>query len=282
MKAYKNEIEGQGVRNAHIRDAVALCQLIAQMETEVIAIEEKLFWDELKVSSMLDKLRAEQALNKGASFPSIVAFGKNGALPHYIPTPETNLTIDDSSVLTIDSGGQYLDGTIDTTRAFHFGQPTDIHKKVYTLLLRGVADLASSVFPEDTTLQEMDFVLRRPLYQHGLEYGHGSTHGTGVFLGVHEQPGYYKDDDFGMRLENLVIVVPADVENLTSKKLLTFEPLTLVPYERKLIDTNYLDDSQIKWINNYHASVLKLVGAEMLNQKKEKLYKWLRDRTKPI
>ncbi|XP_054268688.1 uncharacterized protein LOC128990367 [Macrosteles quadrilineatus] len=256
MKAYKNNVEIEGSRNAHIRDAVALSQLWSDLEE---GLAEGQLWDEMKVVAALDVLRAQQVYNRGPSFESIVAFGTNGALPHYIPKPTTNKMIDNSSLLTIDSGGQYLDGTIDTTRVFHFGKPTARQVEIYTALLQGCINLASTVFPAGQTLQELDVIIRGPLYKLGHSYGHGSTHGTGVYLGVHEafnytyevnfigsqEPGFYKENDFGMRLENLVRVVEKPARE-GSRRLLGFEPLTLVPYERKLINFKKLDKHQVK------------------------------------
>ncbi|KAF6213972.1 hypothetical protein GE061_011701 [Apolygus lucorum] len=294
MKALKNPVEVSASRRAHIKDAVALCKLYYQMEREV---PDGAHWDEIKATEILAFYRSQQKDNLGSSFPSIVAYGKNGASPHYIPTPETNLTIGTSAPVTLDTGGQYLDGTIDTTRVWHFGTPTPFQKQVYTALLQGVADLATTVFPQGSPAKLFDFVIRRPLLKLGLTFGHGTTHGTGLFLEVHEdyngtffenfigsqEPGYYKRDDFGMRLENLVVVVPSAVQNDDNRdRLMTFSPLTLVPYESKLIDRELMDQSQVNWVNNYHNDVRKLVGDEMIKQRLHILYKWLIEKTNPI
>uniref|UniRef100_A0A146LF68 Xaa-Pro aminopeptidase 1 n=2 Tax=Lygus hesperus TaxID=30085 RepID=A0A146LF68_LYGHE len=294
MKAQKNAVEVAASRRAHIKDAIALCKLYYQMEREV---PDGIHWDEIKATEILAFYRSQQKDNLGSSFPSIVAYGKNGASPHYIPTPETNVTIGTSAPVTLDTGGQYLDGTIDTTRVWHFGTPTPFQKQVYTALLQGVADLATTVFPQGSPAKLFDFVIRRPLLKLGLTFGHGTTHGTGLFLEVHEdyngtffenfigsqEPGYYKRDDFGMRLENLVVVVPAAVQNDENRdRLMTFSPLTLVPYESKLIDRELMDQSQVNWVNNYHNDVRKLVGDEMIKQRLHILYKWLMEKTSPI
>ncbi|BES92188.1 X-prolyl aminopeptidase (Aminopeptidase P) [Nesidiocoris tenuis] len=297
MKALKNPVEVESSRNAHIRDAVALCKLQYQMERE---INQSVQWDELKAAEVLAFYRSQQKYNMGSSFPSIVASGKNSALPHYTPTPETNLPIDKSAPVTLDTGGQYLDGTIDTTRVWHFGTPTDFQIKVYTALLQGVADLATTVFPGGSPSKVFDFVIRRPLLKLGLNFGHGTTHGTGLFLEVHEdyngtffenfigsqEPGYYKKGDFGMRLENLVVVVPfttdKQADGIQEDGLLTFSPLTLVPYESKLIEKDQMDKSQIDWVNQYHEKIRKIVGDEMIKQGLHSLYKWLMDKTNPI
>ncbi|XP_014239468.1 xaa-Pro aminopeptidase ApepP-like isoform X2 [Cimex lectularius] len=294
MKSSKNRIEVQGSRNAHLRDAVALCELFHLLENQV---PNEIYWDELKVVYKLQKLRSEQKWNKGSSFNAIVAFGKNGALPHYKPTKETNLKLDTEGLLTIDSGGQYLDGTIDTTRVLHFGKPSAMYKTIYTSLLKGVADLATTIFPDGTKVSDLEFIIRRPLLQLGMTFGHGTTHGTGVFLGVHEafngtyhhhfigsqEPGYYRKGEFGMRLENLIVVEDAPVKDMdNSQKLFKFSPLTLVPYEPNLIDVSNMDKSQINWLNEYHEQVRLHVGTEMVKQGKSDLYQWLVKKTTPL
>uniref|UniRef100_A0A1B6DT49 Peptidase M24 domain-containing protein n=1 Tax=Clastoptera arizonana TaxID=38151 RepID=A0A1B6DT49_9HEMI len=199
-------------------------------------------------------------------------------------------------MLTIDSGGQYLDGTIDTTRVLHFGTPTKEQQDIYTSLLQGCIDLVTTKFKPGTTLQELDPIIRKPLRDLGLSYGHGSTHGTGMYLTVHEsfdytyennfigsqEPGYYKENEFGMRLENLVQVTEVPVSNITqSQKLLTFESVTLVPYENKLINNCKLNKSTKKWLFSYYVIIRSLVGAEMIKQGRYDLYKWLIDKTDP-
>ncbi|RZF34650.1 hypothetical protein LSTR_LSTR012732 [Laodelphax striatellus] len=294
LRAIKNNVEAQGMQNAHIRDAIAICYLWALME-EGLPIGER--WDELKVAKVLERLRLQQDYNRGPSFDSIIAFGSNAALPHYIPTPSTSRKIDNSNVLMIDSGGQYLDGTIDTTRTIHFGTPTEFQKMVYTALLKGCIDMASIHFPRGSTYQQLDVIIRRPLYELGFDYGHGSGHGVGFHLAVHEgfnytydvnffgthEPGYYQANEFGMRLENIVQVV--EVQNQLpnqEKSFLTFKPITLVPYETKLIDFKQMEKHQIRWLNAYNKRIRDEVGEEMIRQGRHKLYKWLVQKTDPV
>nr|CAD7573278.1 unnamed protein product [Timema californicum] len=190
-------------------------------------------WDELRVISSLADLRRAQALNHGLSFPTIAGFGPNSALPHYESNNVTNRVLDTSSLFMLDSGGQYLDGTTDVTRTMHYGTPTNLEREIYTNLLMGCINLASTKFPEGQTLNTLEVLIRAPLYSMGLDYGHGSTHGVGTFLGVHEEPGYYRANEFGMRLENVVTVIRADVSTTTDNNVtyLAFDPVTLVPYE---------------------------------------------------
>jgi Xaa-Pro aminopeptidase len=293
MKDRKSDIEAQGMQNAHIRDAVALCHFLYMLEEGVAAGE---IWDELSAVTALDRLRNEQLLSLGPSFGTIAAFGPNAALPHYEPTVETNLVIDDTSVFMLDSGGQYLDGTTDVTRTIHLGTPTDEEREIYTSLLMGCIDIASTVFPEGQTLSSMEILIRAPLYSLGLNYGHGSTHGIGFCLAVHEafnttyhenffgsqEPGYYKENEFGMRLENIVTVVKANVTLGKDPSFLTFKPVTLVPYDNNLINPYIMSKKQLLWLNDYHAKVREIVGEEMLRQGLNDVYKWLLRKTEPI
>nr|CAD7263920.1 unnamed protein product [Timema shepardi] len=204
-------------------------------------------WDELRVISSLADLRRAQALNHGLSFPTIAGFGPNSALPHYESNNVTNRVLDTSSLFMLDSGGQYLDGTTDVTRTMHYGTPTNLEREIYTNLLMGCINLASTKFPEGQTLNTLEVLIRAPLYSMGLDYGHGSTHGVGTFLGVHEEPGYYRANEFGMRLENVVTVIRADVSTTTDNNVtyLAFDPVTLVPYEQKLINVSMLSGRQV-------------------------------------
>ncbi|KAJ9600135.1 hypothetical protein L9F63_009545, partial [Diploptera punctata] len=229
MKARKNQVEADGMRKAHIRDAAALCDFLAHFEESIAAGKE---WDEVNVSITLDQFRREQLLSKGPSFPTIAGFGPNGAAPHYIPTESQNvLKIYSNSTLVIDSGGQYLDGTTDVTRTIHLGTPTDFEREAYTRVLIGSINLASLVFPREVPMSSIDVLARTSLWQVGLTYLHGTGHGIGSFLVVHEspirviftegnltfhegyffsdEPGYYQEGKFGIRLENIVEVIKA-------------------------------------------------------------------------
>nr|CAD7454494.1 unnamed protein product [Timema tahoe] len=223
-KTMKNDVEAAGMRDAHIRDAVALCQMLHRLDEDVESGRQE--WDELRVISSLANLRRAQPLNHGLSFPTIAGFGPNSALPHYESNNVTNRVLNTSSLFMLDSGGQYLgespripagnkrvttiqtkvmafqdrypnsllhvpgdvfpDGTTDVTRTMHYGTPTNLEREIYTNLLMGCINLASTRFPEGQTLNTLEVLIRAPLYSMGLDYGHGSTHGVGTFLGVHE------------------------------------------------------------------------------------------------
>nr|CAD7412463.1 unnamed protein product [Timema poppensis] len=181
-------------------------------------------------------------------------------------------------------GDVFPDGTTDVTRTMHYGTPTNLEREIYTNLLMGCINLASTKFPEGQTLNTLEVLIRAPLYSMGLDYGHGSTHGVGAFLGVHEEPGYYRANEFGMRLENVVTVIRADVSMTTDNNVtyLAFDPVTLVPYEQKLINVSMLSGRQLQWLNDYHARTRELVGAEMLRQNLTNTYDWLVRKTQPI
>ncbi|XP_046406111.1 xaa-Pro aminopeptidase ApepP-like isoform X4 [Ischnura elegans] len=295
MKAIKNPVEAEGMKSAHVKDGVALVEFLYTIETGVRNGEQ---WDELKASRVATYLRTKQPQSHGPSFEPISAFGSNSALPHYAPTNETNKKIDGNHIFMFDSGGQYLDGTTDVTRTVFLGSAdnvTDEMRDIYTRLLMGVADLASVVFPEGTTMQNLEILLRQHLYSKGYNYGHGSTHGIGHFLGVHEafhytyaenffgsqEPGYYIPDKFGMRLENIVGVVKKELPN-ADKQYLGFETATLAPYENKLINPELMSRSQLEWVNSYHQRVMEVIGSRLLEQGKHAVHSWLEDKTLPI
>ncbi|XP_046412556.1 xaa-Pro aminopeptidase 1-like isoform X1 [Neodiprion fabricii] len=293
VKDRKTEVEANGMRNAHIKDAVALCQFLYILEEAINNGEE---YDELRAVEELSALRAAQAYNFGDSFDTIAGYAANSALPHYTPTNETNVVIGTNSTFMLDSGGQYYDGTTDVTRSMHYGTPTEEQRDTYTALLAGCIDLARLIFPVGQSYSTTDLLMRSQLYRLGRNYGHGSTHGVGYFLSVHEawnttydvnffgsqEPGYYQEGSWGMRLENLVVVVPANTTYDPEETFLTFETVTLVPYARNLIDETKLSDDQLSWLNEYHATVRLKVGAELLRQGHNATYDWLVEQTKPI
>ncbi|KAK4301818.1 hypothetical protein Pmani_026085 [Petrolisthes manimaculis] len=296
MKARKSEVEAQGMKNAHLRDAVAVCDFLAFMEREITSGQS---WDEIEAAAKLSELREQQKHYTGPSFTTISAFGPNGAVIHYRPRPDTNLEITKDSLYLVDSGGQYKDGTTDVTRTMHYGQPTPMQVEAYTRVLMGAIDLATLVFPQGTGDTDVDIVARSPLYEAGLDYRHGTGHGIGHFLGVHEaptqvriyskeehelevsqffsdEPGYYQDGEWGIRLETILTVVP------TQTKFLGFEAVTLVPFEAKLIDLSLLSDKQCEWLNKYHARVLDIVGPVLVSQGRQQAYDWLVNKTEPL
>ncbi|CAL4094121.1 unnamed protein product, partial [Meganyctiphanes norvegica] len=302
LKGQKNPIEIMGMKNSHIRDAVALCDFLAFLEKDIKSGAE---WDELSAANLLRDYRAQQEHFVSLSFGPISSFGKNGALNHYNPTIETTQKITNESTYLLDSGGQYKDGTTDVTRTMHYGTPTAYQIETYTRVLMGAIDLARVVFPEGVGDDDVDILTRQHLYAVGLDYHHGTGHGIGMFLNVHEdpilignsardnhefkvghffsdEPGYYKDGDFGIRLETILHVVEKKVPYFFKKKTLGFESVTLVPFEAKLINSTLLEPKQCRYLNDYHQQVLTIVGAEMQKQGRVQGYQWVLEKTKHI
>ncbi|XP_039278158.1 probable Xaa-Pro aminopeptidase P isoform X1 [Nilaparvata lugens] len=304
MKAEKNLVEREGMRNAHIRDAAAICEFMSMFEEQMDNNEGE--WTEMKVAETLDEIRMQQNMSRGISFPTIVGFGSHGALPHYEPTNLTNVAIDKSSTLVIDSGGHYLDGSTDVTRTYHFGNPSEEEKDSYTRVLMGHIDMASFVFPKNFPMNGADVLARGPLWQDSKDYAHGTGHGIGVFLNIHEapillswskisngkmfkegyfftdEPGYYKTGSFGIRLENVLEVVKKDEKSDSSDEFLAFRAVTLVPFEMKLVNMDLLSPMQRHWLNEYNARIRSEVGAELKRQKRMRAYNWMMKKTKDI
>ncbi|XP_046581761.1 xaa-Pro aminopeptidase ApepP-like [Haliotis rubra] len=310
MKSQKNEVERAGMQAAHIRDAVALIEFMEKLEREVKAGE---YWSEVTADADLKEHRLEQDKNRGLSFGSIAGSGSNGAIIHYRPTDATDKQITTSDMFLLDSGGQYLDGTTDVTRTFHFGVPTDYQKECYTRVLMGHINLALLKWPKGllgmTELgiagREIDAITRAPLWEVGLIYRHGTGHGIGAYLSVHEgpgrislshalnpsdealdqymffsdEPGYYEDGQFGIRLETIVMVEQANViYPFPDTEYLGFRPITLVPYEPHLIKTEMLSTKQIQWLNDYHKRVEEEIGPKL----SEAGLQWVKTRTQSI
>ncbi|HME23722.1 MAG TPA: aminopeptidase P family protein [Acetobacteraceae bacterium] len=281
-KACKNEVEQQGVRSAHRRDAVAVCRFLHFLTEAGQCGEET----EMSAAARLLSYREQVAGFRGESFPAISGAGEHGAIIHYRVTAESNRTIGADEVYLIDSGAQYLDGTTDITRTIWTGPadpPPGLRERV-TRVLKGHIAIATLVFPEGVGGAHLDAFARRALWQVGLDYDHGTGHGVGSYLSVHEgpvsisrlappipvasgmilsnEPGFYLPDHYGIRLENLLLVQPATIADAT-KPYLQFETLTLAPFDRQLIAPALLDAHDLAWLNSYHARVLGEVGPHL-------------------
>jgi len=299
MKSVKNEVEIEGMLNAQIRDSAALCDWAAFMEEEIQ--ERNANWTEISAATALEQYRRLQKDNRGLSFGTISAYGSNGAVIHYRPAEDTNKIIARDNLYLVDSGGQYLDGTTDVTRTFHYGQPTQEQIDRYTDVLRGAIDLALVRAPEGTLDSSIDLVTRQFLYKHGLDYRHGTGHGIGSYLQVHEgptritmkrekpagmkvgmffsdEPGYYKDGEFGIRLETILRVVPLPLDNPEFGTFMQFEPVTLVPFEPKLIDFNALSPDQTEWLRNYNALIEEKIASRLEAEENWRALDWVRSR----
>jgi Xaa-Pro aminopeptidase len=282
-KAVKNETEREGMRQCHIRDGAALSEYFAWLEHELT--EKKTTLDEVQAADKLEEIRSKGHKFVGLSFPTISSTGPNAAVIHYKPEPGNCSTIDPTKIYLCDSGAQYLDGTTDTTRTLHFGEPTAMEIEAYTLVLKGNIALELAVFPKGTSGFALDTLARQYLWSYGLEYRHGTGHGVGSFLNVHEgpigigtrvqysevplsvgnvisdEPGYYEDGNFGIRIENVVMVKEVQTKHrFGDKPYFGFEHVTLVPMCRKLIDVGLLSEREREWLNTYHREVLEKTG----------------------
>ncbi|KAM4019514.1 xaa-Pro aminopeptidase 2 isoform 2-T2 [Anomaloglossus baeobatrachus] len=298
-KAVKNDKEQKLLKDCHIRDAVAVVEYLLWLEKSV----PKGGVTEISGATYVDGLRAKQAYFKGPSFGTISAGGLNAALPHYRPDNQTDRTLNAGEMYLVDSGGQYYDGTTDITRTVHWGTPTDFEKEAYTRVLMGNIELSRLVFPPRTAGRVIESIARQALWEVGLNFGHGTGHGIGNFFAVHEwpvglqtnnipltkgmftsiEPGYYHDGSFGIRIEDIAVVVEAETKNLFGgEKYLTFETVTLVPYDRKLIDTSIMTDVQIKHVDKYYENIRKTLGPELQRQDLQEAFRWLEEHTRPL
>ncbi|WVZ09984.1 hypothetical protein V8G54_014514 [Vigna mungo] len=320
-KALKNSVELDGLKKAHIRDGAAVVQYLVWLDKKMqdvygasgyflekeSAKKEKqlqsLKLTEVTVSDQLESFRASKENFKGLSFPTISSVGSNAAIIHYSPKAEACAELDPDKIYLFDSGAQYLDGTTDITRTVHFGKPSTHEKACYTAVLKGHIALGNARFPNGTNGHALDILARIPLWKDGLDYRHGTGHGIGSYLNVHEgphlisfrpqarnvplqssmtvtdEPGYYEDGEFGIRLENVLIVKEADTKfNFGDKGYLSFEHITWAPYQTKLIDLKLLSPDEINWVNSYHSTCRDIL-APYLDEVENA---WLKKATEPI
>jgi len=278
-KARKNPTEQQGARQAHLRDAVAVCRFLHWLSVEAPSGRQT----EISAAAALLGFRHEAEGFRGESFPAISGAGEHGAIIHYRVTPESNRPIRPNEVYLIDSGAQYPDGTTDITRTVWTGPgdaPDELRDRV-TRVMQGHIAIATAVFPKGVGGAHLDAFARRALWQVGLDYDHGTGHGVGSYLSVHEgpvslsrlarpvaidagmilsnEPGFYLPEQYGIRLENLLLVQPADLP-AAGKPFLAFETLTLAPFDRRLLHPALMTEQELDWVNAYHARVLRTVG----------------------
>ncbi|KAM4055647.1 metallopeptidase family M24 domain-containing protein [Hirsutella rhossiliensis] len=302
-KAIKNETEMEGMRACHIRDGAALIEFFAWLEHQLVV--ENATLDEVQAADKLEELRSTKQHFVGLSFPTISATGPNAALIHYGPERGSCATIDPQSVYLCDSGAQFLDGTTDTTRTLHFGNPSGEEKKAYTLVLKGVIALDTAVFPKGTTGFALDCLARQHLWKTGLDYRHGTGHGVGSYLNVHEgpigigtrvqyaevslahgnvlsnEPGYYEDGRFGVRIENVMLVREVETDHcFGDKPFLGFSHVTMVPYCQNLVDTTLLTSAEKEWLNAYSAEILDKTRGFFEND--PLTMAWLMRETRPV
>ena len=286
-KAMKNAVELQGIADAHIRDGAAIVKLLHWLEQNASVTE-------MEISDRLRSFRAPHPLFVEPSFTTIAGSGPNGAIVHYRVTKESNRKLQQGELFLLDSGGQYPDGTTDITRTIAIGTPRPEHKDRFTRVLKGHIALALIRFPQGTCGSQLDVLARQYLWQQGLDYDHGTGHGVGCFLGVHEgpqriskrggdaalqpgmilsnEPGYYKTGAYGIRIENLVKVVEK------GERFLGFETLTCAPLDTRLIEPELLTAAEKNWLNDYHAWVLRSLGALLAADEKA----WLEAACRPV
>jgi Xaa-Pro aminopeptidase len=284
-KALKNPAEIAGQKAAQARDGAAIAKFLHWIDEEA----PKGDVDELKASDHLEALRREHDELRDLSFDSISGAGPNGAIVHYRSSEKTNRKLEKGTLYLIDSGGQYVDGTTDITRTVPIGEPTEEMRDRFTRVLKGHIAIATAVFPKGTRGSQLDSFARRPLWEAGLDYAHGTGHGVGSFLSVHEgpqrispvgssqsggdeplqagmilsnEPGYYKTGEYGIRIENLVLVVERQIEG-AEKEMLGFETLTFAPIDRRLVDVQMLEPEELIWLNCYHAHVMAKIGPRL-------------------
>jgi len=293
LKSVKNEVEIAGVRRAMEKDGVALTRFFIWLEENLKTGN----LTEISIAEELCRFRAAQPNFVGESFGTIAGYADHGAIVHYGATPETNATLKAASILLLDSGGQYLDGTTDITRTVALGTPTAQQKTDYTLVLKGHIALAKAQFPVGTRGSQLDILARKAMWDLGLNYGHGTGHGVGHFLCVHEgpqsirmdensttlqpgmiisnEPGMYRTGEYGIRIENLVQVVPA--QKTEFGQFLKFETLTLFPIDQNLINFDLLTRGEIEWLNEYHQRVYNTISPQLNEFERE----WLSGKCSP-
>ncbi len=277
-KACKNTVEIAGAKAAHTRDAVAMVRFLAWLDAQ--SPDDGL--TEIDVVKALEAFRLQTNALHDISFETICGAGPHGAIVHYRVTEDTNRPLCAGELLLVDSGGQYIDGTTDITRTMAIGTPTTEHRHCYTRVLQGMIAVSRIRFPHGVGGQHLDALARAPLWLAGQDYDHGTGHGVGSYLSVHEgpqgisrrsdvalqqgmilsnEPGYYREGEFGIRIENLIVVADAPaLAGADDRRMLAFDTLTYVPFDRRLIDTSLLTEAERHWIDGYHADTLHLLA----------------------
>ena len=295
LKAVKNGVEIENIGKVMVKDGVALTRFFYWLErysgSEPIT--------ELSLADKLNDLRSEQENYLGPSFSTIVAFNEHGALPHYSATPESDFVLGTDGILLVDSGGQYLDGTTDITRTIAIGEPTAQQKRDFTYVMKGTINLALAKFPAGTKGYQLDILARKALWENGLNYGHGTGHGVGFCLNVHEgpqniglgsgsaiiiepgmlisdEPAIYREGEYGIRIENLILCY--EDEETEFGHFLKFDTVSLCYIDKSLIDISLLDQREIDWLNSYHAEVYDKLNLYMTAEERI----WLKDKTEPL
>ncbi|MDJ1407474.1 MAG: aminopeptidase P family protein [Candidatus Midichloria sp.] len=281
LKACKNEVEMENIKQTHFLDGLALCRFICWLDEHIGKVTE------ISAAEELLKFRQMARNFVDLSFSTVSAFAENGAVVHYRPSKKTDKTITKDNLYLLDSGGQYKFGTTDVTRTFCFGAPSIEQKRNYTLVLKGLIRLSQLKFPIGTNGAQLDSLARLDLWQYGLDYGHSTGHGVGYFLSVHEgprtfsrlgsaplkagmvtsnEPGYYKEGAYGIRIENLMLVIESEIRGF-----LEFKTLTLVPIPHNLVDSELLDNREKAWLQNYNQEVFERMAPHLIPEERNQL-----------
>jgi len=295
LKTVKNGVEIENIGKVMVKDGVALTRFFYWLErysgSEPIS--------ELSLADKLNDLRSEQENYLGPSFSTIAAYNKHGALPHYSATPESDFILETDGILLLDSGGQYLDGTTDITRTIAIGEPTAQQKRDFTYVMKGTINLALAKFPAGTKGYQLDILARKALWENGLNYGHGTGHGVGFCLNVHEgpqnigvgpgsatiikpgmlisdEPAVYREGEYGIRIENLILCY--EDEETEFGHFLKFDTVSLCYIDKSLIDTSLLDQREIGWLNSYHEEVYEKLNTFLTVVERN----WLKEKTEPL
>ncbi|MCJ7447253.1 MAG: aminopeptidase P family protein [Bacteroidales bacterium] len=294
LKAIKNKTEIENIGKVMVKDGIALTKFFFWFEHSL----GKIVLTELSLADKILEFRSAQKDFLGPSFSTITAFNEHAALPHYSPASETDSEIEECGILLVDSGGQYLGGTTDITRTISIGAPGVRQKKDFTLVLKGHISLASAKFPLGTKGYQLDLLARKALWEHGLNYGHGTGHGVGCCLNVHEgphnispadnktiiesgmlisnEPAIYREGEYGIRTENLIICY--EDEETEFGQFLKFETVSLCYIDKTMIDKSLLDQKEINWLNDYHSEVYDKISPHLTEAEKE----WLKEKTDPL
>ena len=297
MKAVKNDVEIENIRQVMIKDGLALTRFFHWLEHSA----GKIRITEISAADKLLEFRMQQDECTGPSFATIAGYKEHGALPHYCATPETDVELKPEGIFLLDSGGQYYGGTTDVTRTVCLGEPTEQQKTDFTLALRGTINLAMAKFPLGTKGYQIEMLARKALWEQGMNYGHGTGHGVGYFLNVHEgpqtigtgasgdlktiiepgmltadEPAIYREGEYGFRTENLILCV--EDKETEYGKFLKFETVTLCYIDTSLISKDLITESEIKWLNDYHELVYNILSQMLPDDIKN----WLQDKTKAI
>jgi Xaa-Pro aminopeptidase len=297
FKAIKNKTEIASAKQAHFRDGAAMVKFLSWLEKEV----PKGLVTELSAAKKIEEFRRQQDLFMGLSFKTISSYGSHGAIVHYAISPQTNMPLKPEGIYLSDSGSQYLDTTTDITRTICLGKPTDEQRDRFTRVLKGLIALTRVSFPQGTFGTQIDVLARLALWENGLNYGHGTGHGVGAYLNVHEgpqsiapargfgvslepgmimsiEPGYYKENEYGLRVENMALVVKDESKSKKDFSFYTFETLTLCPIDLKLVKKELLTEEEVHWLNTYHRKVREALTPRLRTAESA----WLKKATRPI